>query len=96
MSDFSKKYDPALVEHEIAQIEKEKKFSFSSKEEQTLISLPLPTAAPLHLGHAENVALQDAFARYAHMLGKKTHFWPSRYYGSFLTNERIQTLLKKL
>ncbi|PJA48958.1 MAG: hypothetical protein CO170_01060 [candidate division SR1 bacterium CG_4_9_14_3_um_filter_40_9] len=96
MSDFSKKYNAEAVENEITALRKEEDFSPDSKDSKTFISLPLPTSTNLHLGHAENVVLQDILARYYHMIDKKAEFRPSRYYGSFLANEHIQRQLKKI
>jgi valyl-tRNA synthetase len=96
MSDFPKKYQTTAVENEITALWQEEDFSSTSKDVKTFISLPLPTSTNLHLGHAENVVLQDVLARYYHMTNQKAEFWPSRYYGSFLANEHIQKQLKKI
>lgn len=96
MKEFNKKYIPLLLEQEIANLWKEENFVLSNKADVLLTSLPLPTAIPLHLGHAENLLVQDVFVRYSHLLGKQTQSLPLRYYGSFLTNEKIHQQLKKI
>jgi valyl-tRNA synthetase len=96
MSDFSKKYQASAVENEIAALWQEENFSPDSKDSKTFVSLPLPTSTNLHLGHAENVVLQDVLARYYHMVNQKVEFRPSWYYGSFLSNGHIQRQLKKI
>ena len=49
MQEFNKKYDPGLIENEISKLRQEEDFCVTSKEQKTLISLPLLTATPLHL-----------------------------------------------
>lgn len=96
MPEFNKKYIPTQVEQEIAQLRAEEEFWKHGKRALTIGSLPLPTAGNLHLGHAQHMLLVDALARYYHLRGQASYMWPSRYYGSFLTNEKIQTSLKKI
>ena len=96
MSDFSKKYNAEAIENEIATLWQSQDFSSTTKSVRTFVSLPLPTSTHLHLGHAENVVLQDVLSRYYHMIDQKVDFWPSWYYGSFLANEHIQRQLKKI
>lgn len=96
MSDFSKKYIATAVENEITALWQSEDFSAGNKGGKTFVSLPLPTSSNLHLGHAENVVLQDVLARYYYMTNQKVAFWPSWYYGSFLANEHIQRQLKKI
>lgn len=80
MSEFSKKYQAEAIENEIAALRQKEDFSPDSKNTKTFISLPLPTSTNLHLGHAENVVLQDVLARYYHMVNQKVEFRPSWYY----------------
>lgn len=96
MIEFSKKYNAHTIESEIAALWQSQKASPNSKHNKTFISLPLPTSTNLHLGHAENVVLQDVLARYYHMINQKVDFWPSWYYGSFFANEHIQRQLKNI
>jgi len=96
MSDFSKKYQASAIENEIAALRNTEDFTPDTKETEMFVSLPLPTSTDLHLGHAENVVLQDILARYHHMVDHNTAFRPSRYYGSFLANEHIQKQLKRI
>ena len=95
-----KAYDPKKTEDKIYQIWEKSGFfnpdNLTGKGKPFTIIMPPSNAnAPLHIGHAVFVTLQDIMIRYNRMRGKKTLWLPGADHAGFETQVVFEKKLEK-
>src|SRR3989344_5440983 len=91
MTDLPKTYNPAETEDRIYNLwEKSGAFNPGSlperhKEPYTIIMPPVNANAPLHVGHALFLTIEDILIRYHRMRGRKTLWLPGTDHAGFET-----------
>src|SRR3972149_5557962 len=94
---MDKQYQPQEFEAKIYQLwEKSGAFRPTDKGEPYCIIMPPPNAnAPLHVGHAMFVTIEDVFIRYQRMLGKSVLWLPGTDHAGIETQYVFERKLKK-
>src|SRR3989344_6198329 len=96
-----KPYDPKATEERIYKIWEESGFFNPDKlpgerKETFTIIMPPPNAnAPLHVGHALGMTIEDILIRYQRMQGKKTLWLPGTDHAGFETQVVFEKKLEK-
>ncbi len=102
-TDFSKPYDPKLVEPEIYQqwldsgyFNPDNLKIKSLKIKNYIVYMPLPNVTgTLHMGHALNNTLQDIIVRYHRMRGYRTLWLPGTDHAGIATQYKVEKELRK-
>src|SRR3989338_158356 len=89
--ELEKNYNPKETEERIYKLWEESgffnpdKLPQRHKEPYTIIMPPANANAPLHVGHALGITVQDILIRYNRMKGKKTLYLPGTDHAGFET-----------
>lgn len=101
MIELEKAYDHSKVEHKIYELWEKSgyfnpdKLPGDRKEPYTIIMPPPNANAPMHLGHALFVTIEDILIRYQRMQGKKTLWQPGTDHAGFETQVVFEKKLEK-